>query len=503
MTIPENRLVTKIRQMLLERLQNGQMVDAIKFYREVTLTPLLESKQFVEAFQVNNETPVVDKRFEPFLNFLEDRDFGGAAAWLCAEQHAPNDAIAITIHIARMLEVDVSALELPASIGTTLSESSHAQTIVNERAIELVNQRLTRNLINSGMSQEEAEKLLRKWNPESSHSPQSEPIAFEGVDPQLTRVVRLFQAPIPLPSKTLTIASTTATTSSTLLPKEATRADQRQRWFRSVGMLAALVYLLLATAGIAMVGYSYSAIPKLTPFAMSEGLSPTEQRSKIDEWANQSLPKTLPWFISSVQDQFFPVRLEPDLPLVYAGEEWTWEKKIVSVNSSTDEIFGRLKRYHEMLLVLYGIAIIVAVFHSFNLDIVSGILMSLMGVLGIPFLSAQIWRLEFNSLPWLGPLLIPGLIALIASILDLALIAPKTNRRKELRGFWFGTFLFVGAGLALGWAITEGNHLKSGAGLGVFGGAWLMLRHGWRYVRSGNIASQAEPGATSRAERLL
>ncbi len=88
MPTSENSLVTKIRETLNDRLQNGKIVEAIKFYRDVTLTPLLESKQLVESFQADNERPIVDKRFEPFLKFLEDRDFGGAAASLRAEQRS-------------------------------------------------------------------------------------------------------------------------------------------------------------------------------------------------------------------------------------------------------------------------------------------------------------------------------------------------------------------------------------------------------------------------------
>lgn len=180
---------------------------------------------------------------------------------------------------------------------------------------------------------------------------------------------------------------------------------------------------------------------------------------------------------------YSPVAFEPDLPLAYDGEKWTWEKKLASINVSANEIDARLKRCHEVLLVLYAIAMLLACFHWINRDIVSGLLMVLLGVLGIPFLAAQAWRSEFDNPFWLGPLLIPASIALLASILDLALVTPKTDRRKELRTFWFSIFGFVVSGLFLSWAILEGNHLRPGAGLGVFGGALLMLRHGWRYLR--------------------
>ena len=288
--------------------------------------------------------------------------------------------------------------------------------------------------------------------------------------------------PIPLASNP-TVQSTVSVTASSKQPDKVSVDDQRIVLIRHLGKLASLGYALVAIAGITVLGFSFFSISNLAPFSMSEGLPLTEQETKIDEWTDQNLPKTLPWFISSVSGELFPLQFEPGLPLAYAGEDWTWDKKTIFINEVAETILAKFNRCHEVLLVLYSIALFLAILHWFNLDILSAILMVFLGVLGVPFVMMQAVRMEFDNPLWLGPLLIPGMIALIASVVDLACFAPRTNRRKELRSFWFGAFAFIVGGLFLGWAIAEGNHLKGGAGLGVFGGAWLMLFHGWKYWR--------------------
>jgi hypothetical protein len=313
-------------------------------------------------------------------------------------------------------------------------------------------------------------------------------VPLDGLDPQLARVVRLLLGPVahtgnPPPKQE---ASITVSPKPLLSRDKDAVGDQRQVWFRRIGRLAALVYCVSSIVGIAAICYSYSTIPQLTPFSMTADLSLADQSARIENWSVENMPANLRWFISSESDHFFPVRLEPGLPLAYADEEWAWENRIASINASANEIVAKFQRCHEVLFLLYSMAILIGGFHWFQRDIVSGIMMVLLGVLGIPLLMSQVWRWEFDNPLWLGPLLLPGMVALVASLLELTLVPPKTDRRKELRAFWLGAITLVISGLFLGWAILEGNHLRPGAGLGVFGGAWLMLRHGWRYLRNKN-----------------
>ncbi|MCU0719283.1 MAG: hypothetical protein MUC83_06245 [Pirellula sp.] len=431
---------------------------------------------------------IENNRLEPFLKFLEDRDFGGAAASLCVDRNSPGYAIDSTIQIAMMLEVDVSVLELPASIGKPLSASAEARSIINERALVLVRQRMLQNLVRNSTSPEEAEKLLgdvtEEFSRTASVSPKPTSLAIEGVDPQLARIVSLLHGPIPLvvnPAPQPTIGDTT---SPTVKSEKISVADQRSVLVYRLGKLASLGFGLFAIVGVALLGYSYSTHSPPAPFSMSEGLSLTEQEAIMNVWTERNIPKTMRWFISTVADDFFPVRFEPGLPLAYAGEEWTWDKKISSINKSIDEIVSRFKRCHEEIFVLYLIAIILTLLHWYNRDIISGIMMVLLGLMGVPFLMYQARRMSFDITLWLWPLLIPGLIALIASACDLLYVTPKTNRRKELRAFWLGALAFIVGGLFLAWAISEGTYLKPASGLGIVGGAWLMAVHGWKYLRS-------------------
>jgi hypothetical protein len=487
-------LETKIRETLCGYLRNGQKVVALKYYHEVTMTPLLESKQFIDSIQLDSNAPIGDEKFRQFLLFLDERDFGGAASRLLDDlvPSMPGDAIANTIRIAKLLDLDVTALELPSSVGIALSESPHAQAIVSDRALQTIRERMIQRCLRSGTSQEEAEQLVD--DAMGAHvqgqyvPPNPLNVSLDGIDPQLARVVRLLLGPVAYTVNPPSEQKASVTVSPTqLLPKDKDSvSEQREDWFRRIGRLAALVYCVGSIVGIAAICYSYSTIPQLTPFSMTDELSLTDQSATIENWSVENMPANSRWFFSSDSDHFFPVRFEPGLPLAYAGEEWPWEKKIASINASANEIMAQFQRCHEVLIVLYSIAILIGGFHWFQRDIASGVLMVLLGVLGIPILVRQVWRWEFDNPLWLGPLLLPGVVALVASMLDLALVPPKTDRRKELRAFWLGTITLVISGLFLGWAILEGNHLRPGAGLGVFGGAWLMLHHGWRYLRNKN-----------------
>jgi hypothetical protein len=490
----DSRLEKKIRETLCEHLRNGQKVEALKFYHEVTMTPLLESKQFIDSLQVDSNAPIGDEKFHQFLIFLEERDFGGAASRLLDDlaPSMPSDAIKNTIRIAKLLGLDVTALELPSSVGIALWESPHAQAIISDRALQKIRERMIQSLLRRGTSREEAESLVDNANAALFQGKYVPPdplnVSLDGLDPQLARVVRLLLGPVPHTVNPPPQQEASATVSPTpLLTKDKdTVGDQREVWFRRINSFAALVYGVSSIVGIAVICYSYFTIPRLIPFSMREDLSLIDQSARIETWSEENLPANWRWFISSLSDHFSPVQFEPGLPLAYADEEWSWEKKIASINASANQIVANLQRCHEELLVLYSVAILLAGYHFFQRDIVSGILMVLLGVLGIPFLMAQVWPREFDNPLWLGPLLLPGMVALVSSILDLTLVSPKTDRRKELRAFWLGTIALVISGLFLCWSILEGNHLRPGAGLGVFGSAWLMLHHGWRYLRSEN-----------------
>ena len=445
----ENGLKKKIRDKLWELLDGGSKVAAVKFYHEATLTPLLESKQFIDSMQRDRTIAFGDERLDEFLILLEKRDFGGAAARLLDELpglYLPSEAIEHALRIGRLLDIDVRPLDLPPSAEIALSQIRTAQAIVYQRAELRIRERMVQNLVRQSTGSDEAETMIdgvmQSLQKSKYVRPDLSRLTFEGLDPD----------------------------------------EHRPMWIRRAGRLAALVYGLFALVGFAVLVYSYLNIQPMTTFSMAEGLSWTEQQSRIDKWLKENL-SSWPWFFNSVSTHFSTVAFEPDLPLAYEGEKWTWEERLANINASANEIKARLQRCHEVLFVLYSFAMMLASFHWFSRDIVSGLLMVLLGVLGIPFLAAQVWRSEFDHPIWLGPLLVPASVALLASILDLALVTPKTARRNELRAFWFGTLGFVISGFLLGWAILEGNHLRSGAGLGFFGGALLMARHGWRYWR--------------------
>jgi hypothetical protein len=490
----DSSLENKIRNKLRNHLQNGENVVALKFYHDVTMTPLLESKQFIDSFQLDSNIPIGNQKYREFLSFLDQRDFGGAASSLIDDlaPSMPSDAIENTIRIAKLLDLDVSALELPSSVGMSLSESPHAQAIVTDRTLQRIRERMIQRLLRIGTDPEEAEKLVDDAmgaNAQGNYVPPNPTnVSLDGIDPQFARVVRLLLGPIadaakpPLKQET-SIADSPA---RLLTGDKDSVVDEREVWFRRIGRTAALVYCLGSILGIVVICQSYFTIPQRMPFSMADDLPLMEQSTAMENWSLENLPANRRWFLSSDSDDFFPVRFEPGLPLAYLDEEWSWGKKLASINASADDLVARYERCHEVLLVLYFVAILIGGFHWFQRDLVSGILMVLLGVLGIPLLVAQVWRWEFDNPLWLGPLLLPGTIALVASILDLTLIPPKTDRRKELRGFWLGAISLVISGLFLTWAIVESNHMKPGAGLGVFGGAWLMLHHGCRYLRIKN-----------------
>lgn len=482
----------KIRDKLCELLDAGSKVAAVKFYYEVTLTPLLESKQFIDSMELNRNIAFGDEKLDEFLILLEERDFGGAAARLLDELpglYLPSEVIDHTLRIATLLGIDVTQLELPHSSQLSLSQIRTAQAIIYERAELRIRQRMVQNFVRQGAIPDDAESMVDELFQSQQSSKYVRPnlsgLKFDGLDPEVARVVQLLLGPVPLEARSSSALKGASSSFEERTAAEITvdAEEFRQRWLLRTGRLAALIYGLFAICGVAMLVYSYSSIRPLTTFSIPEDLPLSEQQLQIDEWWKENMPTSWTWFLHSVSEHYSPVALEPGLPLAYEGENWTWEKKLASINVSSNEFVGRLKRCHHVLFVLYFVAVILACFHWFHRDIVSGVMMVLLGVLGIPFLTAQVWRSEFDNPFWLGPLLCPAFIALLASILDLALVTPKSDRRRELRAFWFGVFCFVVSGFFLSWAILDGNHLKPGAGLGVFGGAWLMLHHGWRYLR--------------------
>lgn len=457
------------------------------------MTPLLESKRFIESFQQDNSLPICDERIRQFLNFLEARDFGAAAARLLddVQPGLPSDAISHTIRIAQILDIDVTALEVPAAIGITLCDSPHAQAIVCDRTQAMIRQRMIDRLVQRGTELQEAEILI---DDARSGLLQGKPatinpldVSLEELDPQLARVVRLLLGPVPL-EKSSSIphpAANEPANDAAMSPAPSGLSDDRRAiLIRRIGKFAAILYGLIAIIAIAFLAYSYSGISQVLPFSLPKELSISEQEAKIAEWATDNLPATKNWFIASPADHFFPVKLEPNLPVAYDSEKWSWEKRVDSINSSATELVARLKRCHEQLFVLYFTGVLVAILHWSNQGIVSSLLMILLGVLGIPSLVHQVWNSEFENSLWLGPLVIPGLVALMSSVSDLVLVAPRTDQRKELRGFWLGATAFAITGGILVWAILDGSHLRTWAGTGFFGGAWLMLHHGWRYFRS-------------------
>lgn len=486
----DSSLEKKIRETLCNFLRSGQKVAALKFYHDVTMTPLLESKQFIDSLQLNSSIPIGGKKFYEFLTFLEEGDFGGAASRLLDDPNppTPSDAIKNTLRIAKLLSLDVTSLELPSSVGIAICESTHAQAIITDRALHFIRERMIQNLMQRGTGRDEAEKLIDEANVAhlvgNDGPTPSLDVALDGLDPQLARSVQLLRGPFSNAANTPSHQETSVTTSPTrvLTNDSDSSGDRFKFWSRRIGKLAALAYGLVSIIGVAVICYSYFNIPQQIPFSMPENLSLMDQAARIENWSAENMPTNWRWFNSSVSDHFSPVLLEPGLPLGYAGEEWSWEKKIASINASSSEIVAETQRCHEALLVLYAVAISIAAIHWFQRDIVSGILMVLLAVLGIPQLVSQFWRWEFDNPLWLGPLVLPGMIAFVTSILDLKLVTANTNRQTELRAFWLATLALVISGLFLCWSIFDGNHLRPGAGLGFFGGAWLMLHHGRRYL---------------------
>ncbi|MFO0940350.1 MAG: hypothetical protein U0930_06235 [Pirellulales bacterium] len=81
----------------------------------------------------------------------------------------------------------------------------------------------------------------------------------------------------------------------------------------------------------------------MTTFSIPEDLPSSEQPLQIDEWWKENTRTSWTWFLHSVAEHNSPVALEPGLPLAYEGENWTWEKKLASINVSSIEIVERLE----------------------------------------------------------------------------------------------------------------------------------------------------------------
>ncbi len=492
MTTAEGPLSSKIREKIRRILSDGHKVAAIRFYYDVTMSTLVESKQFIDSFPMDGKTPIGNERFRKFLTHLENRDIGGAAASLLEDVSPPptDEAIDRAIHVARLLDIDVSPLELPKSLGT-LSECPQAQAVVAERCYKIVRERMIQRHSSRVASREEAEReideVLASLAQGNHAPPNPHNVSLDGLDPQLARAVRMLMEPIPMASGTVPALAAT-TEGLNKLPTQLRRGgraattDVRRIWLSWIGRSSSLVYAAIALVGLWLVGYSYCSTRSLKAFELSDELSATEQYAEIEAWKRENLPPTISWFIFSVSEEFFPLSLEPDLPLAYHDETWTWEKKIDAVNRQASALLDKHYRCHKLLLSCYALAIVFAIIHWFNQGIASGILMTIIGILGVRYLVVQSFRMEVDNPLWLTPLLIPGVIALVAAILEVAWVAPTTERQKELQGFWLGVMVFSVTFIVLVWAIENKTHLRTGAGLGLFGGAWLMFHHGRRYL---------------------
>lgn len=291
----------KIRDKLCELLDAGSKVAAVKFYHEVTLTPLLESKQFIDSMQLDRTIPFGDEKLDEFLILLEKRDFGGAAARLLDELpglYLPSEVIDHTLRIGKLLDIDVSQLELPPSSQIALSQVRTAQAIVYERAELRIRQRMVQNLVKHGTGPEEAETMIddvfQSLQKSKYVRPDLSGFTFDGLDPKVACVVQLLLGPIPLETKPSTsVKGDPGSFGKQSLANDKAYADEhRQMWFRQSGRLAALIYGLFALAGVAVLGYSYSNFRPLTTFSMAEGLSLTEQQSRIDEWLKENIPSS-------------------------------------------------------------------------------------------------------------------------------------------------------------------------------------------------------------------
>ncbi len=253
-------------------------------------------------------------------------------------------------------------------------------------------------------------------------------------------------------------------------------------WYQRIGKWAALVYAAMTFGGIALLLYSYALSPtSFHPLALSKETVPEEQVKAIQQWSKSNIPANVGWFFPI--ENYISFRLEPGLPSDFAFLDLEWEKKLEHLNQTAKEALAAFHRCHIQLMLFYGLGLVCAVWFYLRMDLVAAGLMTLIGLLGIRFLTVGWLRLEWENGYWLGPLLLPGVAAATVAVMTLALSPTETDRQRDLKGFWLGTCVFLITSMALGMAIANGGSFRANAGLGVFGGLLLMVRHGARLLR--------------------
>lgn len=469
MTNNPHRLIAKVNDKIKECLRNGQPVEATHFYHEVSLASLNDSKRLIDAIQSGQTAEVDNESLRAFLALLEPLDFVGAAASLCVHHRLyPADAIATTIRIANLLDVDMSSLD-PSIRDNASGTSPFVQQLVNERAIQLSREKTIHTFMkHTGASPDVAAEVVAQLLRDNAQPAQHEPLLSPQPSTPTTSPLPQSDAPGSVPLATA---------------QQSNSPTKRQIILRRVGRLAAIVYALLALLGLAGLGYSYVSSPtELHAFSLPENVPLNEQAAPMRDWANQNLPPTLTWFFP--QDRYMSLRLEPGLPSDYAYLDLPWEEKIANLNKSAEATIAAFHNCQWFLLTCYGMALALAAWRYLESSLVAGIVMSLVGVMGVPHLTAGFTQLDLQNGIWLAPFLLPGIVATVVSIADMCLFPPETDRAAELKGFWVGLFAFAVGCTVLGIAITSGSRLRASAGLTVFGGLMLMIRHGWRYLRS-------------------
>ena len=435
MTNHSSRLLEAVYEQIREYLAEGKPIEAIRYYHEISFVPLLDSKNLVFAMQSGKFPETESEGFAAFLSFLESGDICGAAASLCVHRSlSPAEAIDATMRIANRLKVDMTSWS-HGTTSLTILESHLAQHIVNERAIELAGGK-TCNLPSATKSQSADCQASTVSNPLASPAEVELDARHSGI----------------------------------------------KRILRRIGRAASITYGLLALLGTLCLGYSYATTPKrMQPIVMREDLPAPEQAIQIQQWASQAIPPTTTWFFPL--DRYISLRLEPGLPPAYAYLELPWEKKLALLNASTAATVSAFYKCHWVLWVFYAMAIGLAVWCFKQSNIVAGILMTLLGLIGVPWVTAGFIRLDFENWIWFAPFLLPGIVVLIVAMAELAVIPPLTDWQHERRGFWIGVLVVLMASALLGFAINSGSHLRPNAGVGVLAGLLLVIRHGWGLIK--------------------
>lgn len=470
----QTRLIDRVYQSIEQLIQQGRHVEAIRYCHEVALTPLLESKLIVEAIRIQQDSPRFRQSIVDFFDRLERADLVAAAATLRVDNPSmsASEALRTTVGVARRLQVDLGANPLPSEEAEQ-AETNELEQKVDSCAVQLAADRAITNMMKrTGATREVATEVFHqlmkvtRTNVNNSASDSQSDQSSKSQDP-LSRSSQANAQAIPSPSFT-TLRS----------------RNTKLKYFNRVRRLAAIICGLFALIALCSLCYSWFQAPKMfAALSMAEGLPDQQQSTLMHDWTEQNIPPTLTWFFSA--NRFISFRLEPGLPSDYVYLNLPWDQKLLNLNQSAQAMLTAFRNCHQVLGLFSLMVMALATWAYLQPSLVAGGLLTLLGLLGVPYLTAGLLQLELeNKALWFGPLLLPGIAVLVSACGEMFLGYDQSPRSSDWQGFWLGTFAFVATTILLIWAIAGQSHLRANAGVGVLCGLLMMIHHGRRLLAS-------------------